>query len=83
MGTVSINNLWSFIQGLSLTASDRKWLAVKLLEPSGTDVVKSKDTTENIGGYNISTKRKELMGSVTIDPKDIESDERLKYILNK
>lgn len=32
MGTVSMNNLWSFIQGLSLTAGDRKWLASKLLE---------------------------------------------------
>ncbi|MGN1253551.1 MAG: hypothetical protein ACI4T9_03110 [Prevotella sp.] len=83
MGTVSINNLWSFIQGLSLTASDRKWLAGKLLEPSNTDVTASDETTENVGGYIISPKRRKLMGSVNINPEDIESDERLKYILSK
>lgn len=83
MGTVSINNLWSFIQGLSLTTSDRKWLAGKLLELAGTDAATTKDATENVGGYLISPKRKRLMGSVSIDPKDIESDEKLKYILSK
>lgn len=83
MGTVSINNLWSFIQGLSLTTSDRKWLAGKLLELTGTDTATTKDATENVGGYLISPKRKRLMGSVSIDPKDIESDEKLKYILSK
>lgn len=83
MGTVSINNLWSFIQGLSLTAGDRKWLAGKLLEPAASDAVETKATTENVGGYIISPKRRRLMGSVTIDPKDIESDDRLKYILSK
>lgn len=83
MGTVSINNLWNFIQGLSLTAGDRKWLAGKLLEPSNADVAVSDETTEDVGGYIISPKRRKLMGSVTIDPKDIESDERLKYILSK
>ncbi len=83
MGTVSINNLWSFIQGLSLTVSDRKWLAGKLLEPSSADKAAPKDIAENVGGYIISPKRRKLMGSVTIDPKDIEADERLKYILSK
>lgn len=33
MNAVSMNNLWSFIQGLSLTASNRKWLAERLVEP--------------------------------------------------
>ena len=28
-----MNNLWSYIQGLSLTASNRKWLAERLVEP--------------------------------------------------
>jgi hypothetical protein len=83
MGTVSMNNLWSFIQGLSLTASDRRWLASKLLEPSGSDMIPSNDTATDIEGYIISPKRRKLMGSVTIDPKDIESDDKLKYILSK
>ena len=33
MNAVSMNSLWSYLQGLSLTASNRKWLAEKLIEP--------------------------------------------------
>lgn len=32
MNAVSMNNLWTYIQGLSLTASNRKWLAKRLTE---------------------------------------------------
>ena len=32
MDAVSMNNLWNYIQGLSLTASNRKWLAERLIE---------------------------------------------------
>lgn len=83
MGTVSMNNLWSFIQGLSLPAGDRKWLASKLLEMSDADMIVPKDSADDVEGYIISPKRRKLMGSVTIDPKDIESDDKLKYILSK
>ena len=33
MNVASLNNLWSYIQGLSLTASNRRWLAERLIEP--------------------------------------------------
>ena len=33
MNAVSINHLWSYLQSLSLTASNRKWLAEKLVAP--------------------------------------------------
>ncbi len=33
MNAASMNNLWSYIQGLSLTASNRRWLAERLTEP--------------------------------------------------
>ena len=32
MNTMSLNNLWSYLQGLSLTASNRQWLATHLME---------------------------------------------------
>ena len=32
MTTVALNNLWSYIQGMSLKKKDREWLAGKLLE---------------------------------------------------
>ncbi len=85
MGTVSVNNLWSFIQGLSLSSTDRQWLAGKLLEP-GTVKVQAKEKANEQGSgkkYIISPRRRKLMGSVVIDPKDIDNDERAKYILSK
>ena len=33
MNAVSLNNLWTYLQGLSLTTSNRKWLAERLVEP--------------------------------------------------
>ena len=32
MNTVSLNSLWSYLQSLSLTASNKKWLADHLYE---------------------------------------------------
>ena len=33
MTTVALNNLWTYLQGLSLSQSDREWLANKLIMP--------------------------------------------------
>lgn len=33
MTSVALNNLWSYLQGLQLTQSNRKWLAERLVEP--------------------------------------------------
>ena len=32
MNAISLNNLWSYLQGLSLTASNQRWLANHLIE---------------------------------------------------
>lgn len=37
MTTVALNNLWTYINGLSLKRKDREWLANKLLEPTEVD----------------------------------------------
>lgn len=34
MNAISMNNLWNYLQGLSLSASNRRWLAERLLNPS-------------------------------------------------
>ena len=34
MNTVSLNHLWSYLQGLSLTASNQRWLGERLIEAS-------------------------------------------------
>ena len=36
MTTVALNNLWTYLQGLSLSQSDREWLAKKLIMPKET-----------------------------------------------
>jgi hypothetical protein len=33
MTTFALNNLWAYLQGLSLSQSDREWLANKLIMP--------------------------------------------------
>ena len=37
MTTFALNNLWTYIEGLSLSMKDRKWLANKLIEPVADD----------------------------------------------
>lgn len=37
MTTVALQNLWNYINGLSLKRKDREWLANKLLEPTEVD----------------------------------------------
>ena len=32
MNTAALNNLWSYLQGLSLTATNQRWLASPLME---------------------------------------------------
>ena len=43
MNAVSMNNLWNYLQGLSLTASNRKWLAERLVEPQADVVMKDEE----------------------------------------
>ena len=33
MSTAALNNLWAYLQGLSLSQGDREWLANKLIMP--------------------------------------------------
>ena len=42
MTTVALNNLWTYIEGLSLKRKDREWLASKLLEPKADDAKTAK-----------------------------------------
>lgn len=37
MTTVALNNLWTYLEGLSLKHKDREWLAGKLLEPTAVE----------------------------------------------
>ena len=43
MTTFALNNLWTYLQGLSLSQSDREWLANKLITPAKTQENTVKD----------------------------------------
>ncbi|MBR2236471.1 MAG: hypothetical protein IJ887_01105 [Prevotella sp.] len=42
MTTFALNNLWTYLQGLSLSQKDRNWLAGKLIEPTSDDAKTAK-----------------------------------------
>ena len=46
MTTFALNNLWTYLQGLSLSQSDRKWLANKLIMPTKVQEETPKLTAE-------------------------------------
>ena len=48
MNTLSMNNLWNYLQGLSLTASNQRWLAERLLESSEKGSAAKEDTMKKL-----------------------------------
>ena len=58
MNAVSMNNLWTYLQGLSLTASSRKWLAARLVEPASESHPVLQTWTKAISDLDKSEKEK-------------------------
>ena len=58
MNAVSMNNLWTYLQGLSLTASNRKWLAARLVEPASESHPVLQTWTEAMSDLDKSEKEK-------------------------
>jgi hypothetical protein len=48
MNALSMNNLWNYIQGLSLTASNQRWLAERLLESSEKESVANEEPMKKL-----------------------------------
>ena len=53
MSTVALNNLWTYIESMGLSARNRKWLADRLIEPSKADITK-KETTMVVDSFRRS-----------------------------
>lgn len=60
MNTISLNNLWSYLQGLSLSASNQRWLGERLIEASK---VAKKSKTANASIHRVHKRRKVLNDS--------------------
>ena len=43
-----MNNLWNYLQGLSLTASNRKWLAKRLIEQQESSVMNDEEIRQGL-----------------------------------
>lgn len=85
MTTFALNNLWTYLQGLMLTQSEREWLAGKLSEPvekvsSETDENTIKTTYKVIP---VSPEIKKWSGCASFTEEEIESDPRLKALLSR
>lgn len=46
MSTAALNNLWTYIKGLSLSYSDRQWPAEHLVEPEEIERAKQRKRDE-------------------------------------
>ena len=57
MNTISLNNLWSYLQGLSLSASNQRWLGERLTEASK---VAKKGKSANVAIHRVLKHRKAL-----------------------
>ena len=57
MNTISLNNLWNYLQGLSLSASNQRWLGERLIEASKSA---KKSETANVSIHRVHKRRKAL-----------------------
>ena len=57
MNTISLNNLWNYLQGLSLSASNQRWLGERLIEASK---VAKNSKTANVAIHRVHKRRKAL-----------------------
>ncbi len=70
-----MNNLWTYLQGLSLTASNRKWLAEKLVEPKESVVMNDEEIRHGL------TEAFHQLGEVKAGKRKTRNAEELLYEL--
>ena len=83
MTTYALNNLWSYLQGLTLGRSDREWLASKLLEPTKGEKTSEKVSEKSYKMMSISPDIKKWSGCASFTEEEIDHDPRLKAILSR
>lgn len=83
MNSVSMNNLWNYLQGLALTANNRQWLANKLINTKKENTIKTRShkasnisiedvqlpTDKFVGMYNFSVADENRMRQEYLDEK--------------
>ncbi|MBR7049554.1 MAG: hypothetical protein IKI16_06845 [Prevotella sp.] len=82
MTTTALNNLWTYLQGLTLAKSDREWLASKLLEPTE----KQEETEPTTTAYKVKSLSPQIekwSGCVSFTKEELEDDPRIKAIISR
>ena len=85
MTTFALNNLWTYLQGLMLSQSEREWLVGKLSEPieSTPDTTKEDDTaSQALKNLVIPDKLRRKRGCIKLTEEDLR-DEHIQYLLNR
>lgn len=84
MNTASLQNLWNYINGLSLSANNKRWLSDRLIESTSEQITKEESLSSVPFDESVITPRvKRLIGCVKLDRETIKNDDRLSYLLNK
>lgn len=80
MNSISLNNLWNYLDGLALTSDNRKWLAYKLTENKRQAVAPEHKKKDPFGGVAIPTDK--FIGLYNFTKED-EDRLRLDYLKEK
>ena len=65
MTAIQLNNLWTYIQGMSLKRKDREWLAGKLLEPIADDAKTETGWADRfVGAWKDSRSAEEIVDDI-------------------
>jgi hypothetical protein len=85
MTTFALNNLWTYLQGLMLSQSEREWLAGKLSESVAQASVEEKtekSVSLKLDDLVIPDKLRRKRGCIKLTEEDLQ-DEHIQYLLNK
>lgn len=85
MTTFALNNLWTYLQGLMLSQSDREWLVGKLSEPienNPASVTDDEVLSQTLKDLVIPDKLRRKRGCIKLTEEDLQ-DEHIQYLLNR
>lgn len=74
MNVASMNNLWTYLQGLSLSVDNRHWLAERLLNPDEADTNQSMAFPKIPKNYKVSNEVLDMTCGQLPKDFDLESE---------
>lgn len=83
--TISMDSVLDFINSMSLSASNKEWLGKRLIEEANkeTHVEQEGKSALSYKEFPLSSRLQQLRGCIKMTQEEIDSDERLAYILSK